>query len=161
MRTKGHRTGRKDSKKKAGRLLGLPLGGGWLGSAIRREQRALGWTREGCAHSGCRGGWCDLGPVTEGLSGVSVSLSLKNEGCAKGLAGAIHHRNDRWEPRGPEQMVLEGPEERAPVARHGPGPLAISRPWLHPPPPLPVFCLDWKNVFNFFFPPIVTYLAKS
>ena len=29
----------------------------------------------------------------------------------------IHHGNDRWELQGPEQMVPEGPEERAPVAK--------------------------------------------
>ena len=71
---KGTELGEKTAKKKAGCLLGLLLGGGGLGSAIWREQ-SPGWTREGCTHSGCRGGWCDLGPVTEGLSGV-VSLSL-------------------------------------------------------------------------------------
>ena len=147
MRTKGHRTGRKDSKKKRGVCWACLWGVGGWDQPSGGSRELLGWTREGCAHSGCRGGWCDLGPVTEGLSGVSVSLSLKNEGCAKGPAGAIHHRNDRWEPRGPEQMVLEGPEERAPVARHGPGPLAISRPWLHPPPPPPSFLPGLEECF--------------
>lgn len=125
----------KRQQEKSGASAG-PAFGGWLGSAIRWEQ-SPGWTREGFALSDCRGGWCDRGPVTEGFSGVSVSLSLQNEGCAKGPDGTIHHGNDRWEPRGPEQMVLEGLEERAPTAGHGPGPLAISQPWLHPPPSPP------------------------